>query len=125
MGYKITTDDKRKLVIVKYDNEITLDDRRLAVAEATAKLESSGYRIALVDMSDASMREHSAEEKSDFAMLISRNETLKKCHVAYLTKAHQHNNHYIEILAHARHFRFKHFTDLEAAKLWLSQYVED
>lgn len=121
MDYKITIDEKRALIMVKYSGAITLEDRAQAVKEGARNLNSTGYRKVLVDLSDAKAIFQSPEDESDFANVLSNNKVLRHCKTAYLAKSTQHSNDFVEILARARHYNFKHFTDINEAYQWLTQ----
>lgn len=118
MSYSITVDDQRTLIVVKYAGAVTLEERARGVNDGVALLNSTGYRNVLVDLSDSTVVFRDAEEQSNFATLLSSNEVLRHCKTAYLTGHGGHSNDYIEMLAYTRHFKCRHFTDIEAAYQW-------
>ncbi len=118
MSYSIAVDDQQTLVVVKYAGTVTLEERARGVNESVVLLNSTGYRNVLVDLSASTVVFRSDEEQSNFATLLSGNEVLRECKTAYLTGHGGHSNDYIEMLAYIRHFKCRHFTDIEAAYQW-------
>lgn len=118
MSYSISVNDQRTLIVIKYAGAVTLEERARGVNESAALLDSTGYCNVLVDLSDSTVVFRSAEEQSNFATLLSNNEVLRHCKTAYLTGHGGHSNDYIEMLAYTRHFKCRHFTDIETAYQW-------
>jgi len=123
--YSIDVDQERGIVIVNYVDVIDLTDRRQAVETATREAREKGFRKILVDFSEARMETHAPEEESEFADLLSSHDVLMDCRTAYLSRPGQSINWFIEVLAQARHFPCRHFTDREQAQAWLAGVDED
>lgn len=123
--YTIELDDDRWIVVVKYSGMIDLRDRRQAVEAASKAIREKGFRKILVDFSNARMEIHAPEEESEFADLLSSHDVLMDCRTAYFSRPGQSINWFIEVLAQARHFPCRHFTDRELAYQWLAGIDED
>lgn len=121
--FSLAVDDRRQIVEVAYEGLISLEDRRQAVKAATKIMESRGFRRVLVDFSNAELQMENPEEESGFADLLSDNPVLAQSFTAYLSRPEQSVNWFIEILARARRYRCKHFTDREQACYWLEDGV--
>lgn len=118
--FSISIDEARKVVEVHYSGTINLDDRAEAVEAASQALERTGYGKVLVDLTGADMVLQSPHEEARFAELLSRNRPLARSRTAYLARADQSVNWFIETLARARHYQCQHFADREEAYGWLS-----
>lgn len=119
--FNLKVDDKRRIVEVIYRGMINLDDRQRAVDAATRIMEERGYHGVLVDFSDAEMEMLNPEKESGFADVLSKNPILARGCTAYLSRPGQSINWFIEVLARARRFRCKHFTNRNEAYSWLAQ----
>lgn len=119
-NYHITVNAERGVVEVAYSGRITLTDRANAVRDATAAVRQNGFERVLVDFSNARMDNHSPQQESVFADLLSRDETLAHCKTAFLSTPGQRINWFIELLARTRHFRCMHFHDRDDAYSWLA-----
>lgn len=120
MPFEIAIDEEAQRFEVRYTGSVSVDDRMEAVAKVFEMASRTGFADVLVDFRNAACLVTGFAPSNRLASLLAQETAGLGGKVAYVARSDLQVDLIMEQMAEARSIPFRRFTDVSAAKAWLS-----